>query len=562
MALPTTCLFEIRNGGSDTLNGGTFDPGATFAADLAATVATGTAPVVTSATYTFVAGDVGAFLFIKSGTNWTPGWYPIASVSAGAATLSAAIGGVTLYNGTTLLNAAAGCATTASPTAGTWGVDYSQQSAAQFAFTDMAIDATTNTKFTSAAHPVGPNFVGNSITVNSGTGWTVQRSSILSTTGTVATCHQALGTTSSTGGTGGMGGGLASPGMIGTISAFTSYTAFIKYNATPYACTATANGAGGKLAPSAGLVLVGYDTTRAVMNNDTNRPTINAAAASMTLFDGTGSASQVHNLIFDNSGSNATVTLVKVSGSYPVVRRCRFRRATTIALSITSGICKVSDCEFSACSGTSVVAATCSLLLNRATLDSCSATSAIVFTGGSSGASQATDVVVSNFTGTGNIFSVSGAQSVAFSRCTGHIAAGSTGSGISYAGTTEMTDCLMVGGNAGGGGIFGFVNNAATGPCRLANCAAWNFSGGNYSVGGGQSVESFVSLSASPFTSVGGNDFSLNSTAGGGAACKGTGTPTAYPGLTTTTSTTDIGAVQSGGGSAGGLRYIHFDGGF
>jgi hypothetical protein len=60
-----------------------------------------------------------------------------------------------------------------------------------------------------------------------------------------------------------------------------------------------------------------------------------------------------------------------------------------------------------------------------------------------------------------------------------------------------------------------------------------------------------VTLSASPYTSIG-TDFSLNATAGGGAACKGAG----FPGVLQFGGTghIDIGAVQSGtGGSTGGL---------
>jgi hypothetical protein len=40
-----------------------------MATDFAATSATGTAPVVTSASYTFIARDVGHWVYVKSGTN-------------------------------------------------------------------------------------------------------------------------------------------------------------------------------------------------------------------------------------------------------------------------------------------------------------------------------------------------------------------------------------------------------------------------------------------------------------------------------------------------------------
>ncbi len=63
--------------------------------------------VVTSATYTFVSGDIGSRINIGSATGWTPGEYLITGVTAGAATLNmtpAAVsttGGIwSLFNGT------------------------------------------------------------------------------------------------------------------------------------------------------------------------------------------------------------------------------------------------------------------------------------------------------------------------------------------------------------------------------------------------------------------------------------------------------------------------------
>jgi len=55
---------------------------------------------VTSASYTFVAGDVGKLLIVTGGTGFTVGVYYVASVAAGAATLSAAVGTVSSTGGT------------------------------------------------------------------------------------------------------------------------------------------------------------------------------------------------------------------------------------------------------------------------------------------------------------------------------------------------------------------------------------------------------------------------------------------------------------------------------
>lgn len=59
---------------------------------------------VSSATYTFVAGDVGAALQIVGGTGWTQGTYIIQSVAGGAATLDHSPGAVTVSGGSYYLS--------------------------------------------------------------------------------------------------------------------------------------------------------------------------------------------------------------------------------------------------------------------------------------------------------------------------------------------------------------------------------------------------------------------------------------------------------------------------
>jgi hypothetical protein len=195
--------WDVRTTGSDSANGGGFDPGnANFATDLACTSATTSAPVCSSASYNFVSGDVGALLFVQAGTSWIPGWYPIASVASNAATVTASVGSVTAYqtvNGPLGLSATLGIASTASPTVGTWGIDYSQQSSPQFAYTDLVIGSTT-TQYVSVLHPVGKNLVGNILRTTSGTNCTSgvngQRE-VVSTSGTTATVDSSLGTAAS-----------------------------------------------------------------------------------------------------------------------------------------------------------------------------------------------------------------------------------------------------------------------------------------------------------------------------------------------------------------------------
>src|SRR5215831_12382533 len=90
MGFATTTHWQIQTTGSDTANGGGFDiANSNMSTNLAATSATGTAPVVSSASYNFVSRDVGHWVFIRSGTNWKPGLYKIASVASNQATLNA-----------------------------------------------------------------------------------------------------------------------------------------------------------------------------------------------------------------------------------------------------------------------------------------------------------------------------------------------------------------------------------------------------------------------------------------------------------------------------------------
>jgi hypothetical protein len=119
-----------------------------------------------------VAGDVDAYVFIKSGTNWTPGWYKIASVAANAATLTATVGSVRLYSGDySQFNTSVGCATTARPTGGTWSVDYSQQNAAEAAASAGTSNASTT--FTDAGALFTVAMIGNALRLASGTNGTV-----------------------------------------------------------------------------------------------------------------------------------------------------------------------------------------------------------------------------------------------------------------------------------------------------------------------------------------------------------------------------------------------------
>jgi len=168
MALSASTVFEINSSATaGNVNGGGFNPAnANMLTDLTtdSNTANTNSPVCSSASYNFVANDVGHWLYIKSGTNWTPGWYQIASVASNKATLSAAVGSaIQVANNRYGTNTAAGCATTGTPTGGTWSIDYSQSTASPFAATDLASSSGSSnpSSITSAGVPFGPQMTGN-----------------------------------------------------------------------------------------------------------------------------------------------------------------------------------------------------------------------------------------------------------------------------------------------------------------------------------------------------------------------------------------------------------------
>ncbi len=86
------------------------------------------------------------------------------------------------------------------------GTNYSLQNSAQVALTDLVIGATT-TQGTSVLHPFDSTSPGNVVNVVSGSGCTVQRVEILSVSGVTATFDKTLGTAASVC-TGNLGGSL------------------------------------------------------------------------------------------------------------------------------------------------------------------------------------------------------------------------------------------------------------------------------------------------------------------------------------------------------------------
>lgn len=168
---------------------------------------------------------------------------------------------------------------------GAAGTDYSQQAAAQYSAADLAVDATTNTKVTSATHSFVAADVGNLLQVTAGASWTTGFYQIVSVSGGAATLDRSPAATSTTGGTYAVGGALLTWGKaINNASLVGGQKIYIKSGT--YTVTAVvALGASGDDTNGA-ISLIGYDAARG--DNTGTRPILTSATNSVNLFSFNG----------------------------------------------------------------------------------------------------------------------------------------------------------------------------------------------------------------------------------------------------------------------------------
>jgi len=566
---PGTQWFVWSTGNAN--NGGGFNPSNTnFLTDLAATNAAGNSPVVTSASYNFVAGDAGAWIYIQAGTNWTPGWYEIASVAANAATLKAAVGEATKSTnreGTqvyypTGANTVAGCATTGSPTGGTWSIDYSQQAAAGIAFTDLVIDAVTNTDFTSALNPLGKQMLGNILNVTSGTGFTVQRVEIVSIpSGVIARADKSMGTLGSTGGNGNLGGAVA---ILPTVAVSTVAVAgnriWLKATAT-YTLTSTWTITAKGNVTNGPLKIEGYTTIPGARDG---RPLITSATNSVALLTlNDADFLQLRHLHHTHTAATRGIGLVGVTAlAAPVYLDDVLYDGCSSAISSTSVLSPtiLIGCEIKNCTGHGLVIYASPTLIGCDIHDNTGA--GIRWTGGLGSTLTAIntiidtngaigiDTVIANVTGQLSLFNC--------------IVVDNTSDGVKlYSNSSNFTLDLVntiFYGNTG----FG-INNADTQPKLQAtmrvfkHCAfGSNSSGARSSTLPPDPTE--ITLTADPFVDRAARNFALNNTAGGGALLRALGFPSVIGaiGVGATASYQDVGAAQhqDTGGSGGVNRAL------
>ncbi len=411
-------------------------------------------------------------------------------------------------------------------------LDYSQQDSPQVTIDNSAIVCTTPgassnvLTFTSGYTPTAAD-VGNVVNVTAGTNVNAGRYEITAYTSTTWTLTGAANLTTAGGAgsaiAGRMGGALASPGAAAGAGIVAGNVVYIKYNATPYAIgSGTANTSGNRPAPAAQSSWIGYVAARGDVALWGTMPSLQATGISYAIFTVAANDIAVEGLEFDGN-SKSGVSGMTASGALRLRGwNCRAKNCTTSYGFGSTGVGVLHYCESINNSVGFYLSASFRRCVSRSNAsDGFRVATTATFT---------ECVAYSNGgDGFGNGFSVIA------SRCA---AIANTGAGFNLDNALCVADSCIAYGNTG----IGFACATTARPdVKVFNSAAGANTGGNISANLSAANAPFV-LTIDPFVNRAGLNFALNSTAGGGALLRGTGTG-AYPGGFTT-SFSDVGPAQ------------------
>lgn len=535
MAISASAIFMVLAGGTSTAGGGFVTGAGSKSTNLTATSATGNAPVVSSVSYTFVANDVGHWLYIQGGGTFYEGFYPISSVAGGNATINATIGAASVKNTVTGQfepNTVAGCASAATPSSGVWAVNYAMKTSVGFTFTDLVIDGATNTDATSAANPITVAMIGNVLNVTGGDiGFTVQRVELVSIpSGVIGRFDKSLGTLGSTPGEGKMGGALDLPTTMATI---TSTANAGLDGQTIYFGTGTYSYAG---VPNFAKInrVIGFNTVPGDIDPYsgvlTNAPVFRRTDAGAVMTNTTSQKpSYFENFVFDgNSVVGSEGPQVGSAGYGTYMRHCKMTAFDGIPLRVVGVMNIFERCEFTAHDTSIIPYAAGSSTYNRFIGCYFHDWTADCLRDTAYGLALVQGCIFDTITGDGIEFTTNPDHCL-ISNCAFY---NISGYGVNYSSTGDNTYHPHLIQNC----IF---EACATGAIRSADVTRSTriFSVGNFFWNNGANhtnvgvINKSTSLSASPFADAAGGDFTLHDT--NGIPVMGSGWPSTIPGTTT-----------------------------
>jgi hypothetical protein len=574
MAYSNGLTFEVQNGGSDTLNSGAFRAASTLSAPAAPTVSATAGGGVTLGTYyvviTYIDAEGESSSSSESSVTSGVGHQTVqvnAPTDVGTPAgiiywnvyIGTVSGGPYYWQGCVSITVSTQTFGSTPATSGFQapGIDRSQQTSPQYTGTNLTVDGTTNTQVIPDGHTPVTADTGNSIIIKSGTGFTV---GVYEITGFTTTGRWILdrspAAVSTAGGVWALGGCLATPGQAAAYmnSQGGQYnSAFIKYSATPWSFSNSANVAGGWLSQPPGS-WHGYATTRKRYNTDANRPQFNASVNSMTLVS-TNNDFVYSNIIVDGNGHTGIIGFKWASRGYMV--NCKANACSTgfdsnNALNTTT---ELVNCEATAFTSygfnnegnSDTIFAYCNVRTSTA--------SANGFYNLTNGCVCTHCISYSSANGF-SAFELTGGA-VYFDSCVAYQGGlNTTGNGFLSSSNrgTVWVNCIAYG--------FQYNFNNETIEGAMFNCAAGNTGGANVYTGSGvisffphgQSYVSgapgFIPLTGDPFVSASTGNFDLNNNSGAGALLRSVGYPSTF-GTTLTTNYPDIGAAQHQASSGG-----------
>ena len=446
-------------------------------------------------------------------------------------------------------------------------VNYALSNSAQVHIDNSTITATTvsgQNTLTFTGYTPTANDVGNLVNITAGTNTTTGRYEIVDWTSTtwVVTGNSNLNNGGGAGSaiTGFMGGALSSPGLASGL-AVNGNKIWIKYSATAYSVTATTlNISNGGMLPGASLGndgfptgMFGYESTYGDFTS--NRPTIKNNQSNTILAKWQNLGYLIDNIIWDLNGQQNNNSL-QLNNQCGIMKRCKIMNAPSASQGILIGNgCVAYDCEFTGASPAANLANTGFVNL-LGTLESC----VIHDMGASTGSGgnycmiycQGAPGIISNCIIYNTSKPSSGLVGINFGNAsTGVLVINTTvtncssGIAVTQAGPCTVLNSVVYN-NGDGSACFDIdvLSNSGGSFGAGVNVIRTAYATINPSFGNVASIlENNIILTATPFTNSSGSDFSLNSTAGGGSACKDVAFPTPYP-VVNSTNYKSLGALQ------------------
>ncbi len=304
--------------------------------------------------------------------------------------------------------------------------------------------------------------------------------------------------------------------------------------------------------PAVGQIdLIGYTTTR----DDGVAPTWTAGSGVTMLTCNSASTTnwRISTLCLDGADIASSRGLNATAGSIAWIN-CEFKRFKNSACNLAA-VAWFSNCLFTSHTNTTVVTSSSTAMFSNCRL---SGNTVTVLQGQSSSRLFVYHCLFHDNTGTStDAVQVNGSSGYAFvANCT---IDGSGRYGVSIQATTGINQILNT--LVTNSGSYGIQASATVESLFTTNCAFYNNTSGDYSGISAGHKSGDITLTGDPYTDRGSDDYSLNSTAGAGGACRDAGYPTTLNNFQTSRNVGAFDVAAGGGGSAGILVHPGMAGG-